>query len=431
MGPIQYLPPVQQDQFLQSLMSGLQVGTAFRKNQEEAAAAEAARQAQEQYRLDIGAALQNPTPQAFASLAVKYPQHREAYKQSWEQLNGEQQRAELQDMTTLAAALQSGSPDVALTKLEERAQAMRNAGKSTTEIDFLRQQIQADPRAAYGSVLRVLSGIPGGDKVLGNLTTIGTEERAQAKAPFEVRTAAAGATKAEADARAATTDADLKAKYGEQTALLDLQKKGWDIKAIENDIAVKREANRIAAMNAATARANSDLQRQELSLKVRDAQSKLDSTIREKVATAEAGAASIDNMLNTIERIKGNKSLDDVIGSFEGSLPRMVTSGLDDEESDAIALIETLGSQAFLAQIPNIKGMGALSNAEGDKLQSALQNLGRAQGEKQFRANLDEAARLLKKGRESLAKSSGVPLGKPDTPAAPGSRPPLSSFNKP
>ena len=96
----------------------------------------------------------------------------------------------------------------------------------------------------------------------------------------------------------------------------------------------------------------------------------------------------------------------------------------------AQALIDTLGSQAFLAQIPNIKGMGALSNAEGEKLQSAFQNLGRTQSEAQFRANLDEASRLLKKGREALAKSSGVPLGKPDTPAAPGARPPIDSFFK-
>jgi hypothetical protein len=46
----------------------------------------------------------------------------------------------------------------------------------------------------------------------------------------------------------------------------------------------------------------------------------------------------------------------------------------------------------------------------------------------EIRANLDEASRLLKKGRETLSKRTGVPLGSPDTPAAPGSRPPLSSF---
>jgi GH24 family phage-related lysozyme (muramidase) len=60
-------------------------------------------------------------------------------------------------------------------------------------------------------------------------------------------------------------------------------------------------------------------------------------------------------------------------------------------------MIDTLGSQAFLSQIPNIKGMGQLSNAEGEKLQAALQNFTRKQSEKQFRDNLAEANRLLTK----------------------------------
>ena len=190
-------------------------------------------------------------------------------------------------------------------------------------------------------------------------------------------------------------------------------------------------------MNAALGREGNDLKRQELQLKIQEARGKLDEKVRDRVAAAESGASAIDNMLNTVERIKTNKSLDSVVGSLEGKAfyPNTVAGTLNpfgngDERADAIALIETLGSQAFLAQIPNIKGMGALSNAEGDKLQSALQNLSRAQSEGQFRANLDEAARLLKKGRESLSRSTGVPLGKPDTPAAPGSRPPLSTFEQ-
>lgn len=36
----------------------------------------------------------------------------------------------------------------------------------------------------------------------------------------------------------------------------------------------------------------------------------------------------------------------------------------------------------------------------------------------------------MKKARENISKRSGVPLAKPDTPAAPGARPPLSSFNQ-
>jgi hypothetical protein len=212
---------------------------------------------------------------------------------------------------------------------------------------------------------------------------------------------------------------------------------GWEVFLERADIDIAKQNSRISAMNAQTSRMNSDLQRQELALKIEEATAKRDNTIREKVATAEAGANSIDNMLNTIERVKKNPALNAVLGSIEGGrfYPQRIAGMLPgtasaDDRADAVALIETLGSQAFVAQIPNIKGTGALSDAEGKKLQSALQNLSREQSEKQFRENLDEAARLLTKGREGLARATGVPLGKPDTPAAPGARPPLSAFNK-
>ena len=131
-------------------------------------------------------------------------------------------------------------------------------------------------------------------------------------------------------------------------------------------------------------------------------------------------------MLNTIERIKKNPALNNVLGSVEGRLP----SVFSDEGSNAIELIDTLGSQAFLSQVSAMKGLGALSNAEGEKLQSALQSLSRKQGEKQFRENLDEAARLIKKGREGISRRTGVPLPPVDTPAAPGARPDIESFFK-
>ena len=263
----------------------------------------------------------------------------------------------------------------------------------------------------------MLAANPKGKEAADTLASFGAERRAAAMAPVAQR-------RAEAEA----TTAEVAAKYAESQAVQDLALKGWNIKALEADMEFKRQSARIAAMNASIAREGNAIRKQELQMKLAEAVSARDSKLREKVATAEAGAANIDNMLNTVERIRRNPSLGDVVGSLEGRLPGAVISGFDDEEADAIALIDTLGSQAFLAQIPNIKGMGALSNAEGEKLQAALQNLSRAQSEKQFRANLDEASRLLNKGRETLSKSSGVPLGKPDTPAAPGSRPPLDSF---
>jgi hypothetical protein len=156
------------------------------------------------------------------------------------------------------------------------------------------------------------------------------------------------------------------------------------------------------------------LKRQELQAKIDEAKRKQSTELQQKVADVEGARFNIDNMLNTADRIMQNPELNSVIGTIQGRMPVL----LNDQAQDAVALIETLGSQAFLSQIPNVKGMGALSNAEGEKLQNAFQNLGRVQSEKQFKENLKEAQRLLLKARQNVSTRYGVPETVPDTPAA-------------
>lgn len=419
MGPMNYALDVQQP--FQAALQGFQAGSAMRQVADQRAQAEQQQASQQAMQADLAAAAKDQ--RLLPGLMVKYPQLSEQLKRGWDVMSAEQQRGNMEHAAQVYAALSSGRPDVAQQTLKDRATALRNSGdeQGAKTAEDMARWAEMDAESLKTSVGLRLAALPGGDKVIESAVKLGTESRAAAQAPAALRKAEADATGAEADAKTK----GVTAKFAESNAIKDLETKGWNIKALQADIDFKKQSSRIAAMNAAIAKEGNALKRQELQVKLDEAIAARETKVREKVATAESGAASIDNMLNTIERIKANPSLDDVVGSIEGRLP--VVFG--DENADAAALIETLGSQAFLAQIPNIKGMGALSNAEGEKLQSALQNLSRAQSESQFRRNLDEASRLLKKGRETLARSTGVPLGKPDTPAAPGSRPPLDSFD--
>lgn len=432
-GPIDYSTDVQTP--FQAALQGYQAGAAIRDDQTKQQQAETARQQQLQMQQDLAGLYSNPTPRAIAQMSLKYPQFSEQFKRSSDMLNEEQRRSQLASATPIYAAVLSGNNELASAKVREQADAMANSGQEgdAKHMRVIADLIDKSPETAKIAIGSWLSGLMGPDKFADTFTKLGEEQRAAAKAPAELTAAEAAAEKAKADAETAK----VTAKYADNVAMTDLQKRGWDIRKIASDIEIDKQQARIAAMNASLAREANDLKRQELKLKVDEAKQKLDDKIREKVSTAEAGASSIDNMLNTIERIKKNPALNAVVGSIEGGrfypqtlagmLPGTVNA---DERADAMALIETLGSQAFVAQIPNIKGTGALSDAEGKKLQSALTNLSREQSEKQFRENLDEAMRLLTKGRETLSRSTGVPLGKPDTPAAPGARPPLSSFQR-
>ena len=175
-------------------------------------------------------------------------------------------------------------------------------------------------------------------------------------------------------------------------------------------------------MNAATARQGNDLKGQsnnlkfqELQLKLQDKIAERDAKVGEKAAEVTAGRATIDNMLNTADRVLQTPM--SVIGSAAGPISSRAPT-LSQDTADFEELLNTLSSQAFMAQIPSLKGMGALSNAEGEKLQSSLQNLSLRQSPERLVENVKEAQRLIMKSRENLSKKFGVPDVTPDTPAA-------------
>lgn len=421
---------------LDSFTKALQVGNAVREIDTQQAALDQKQQMQ----ADLADLAKNPTTENIARASVKYPQLSEQFKRSYDMQSESERNSRLNSAIPIFAAVQNGRNDIASGMLRDRATAMENSGnrQEAAQMRAMADLVDQHPETAKLTMGTLLASTMGPDKFTEAFKSIGGEQRAGELQPDLVR-------KGKADANAAESDAATKgvqAKYADQGALLDLQKKGWDIKSIQEDIDYKKQSNRIAAMNAAYNRESNQLKRQELQLKIEDAKRDLDDKVRSKVADAESAAANIDNMLNTIKRVKDHPALNDVVGSIEGrdfypntlaaaattATPYGLVSTNGDQRADAIALINTLGSQAFLSLVPTMKGQGSLSNAEGEKLQAALTNLSRKQSEKQFNANLDDAARILSKARGVISKRYGVPLGNPDTPAAADKRPPLSSF---
>jgi DNA-binding transcriptional MerR regulator len=268
----------------------------------------------------------------------------------------------------------------------------------------LLSQVDSNPQSALAATKMMLVSQLGPDKFAQAFGQIGGEERAQALAPYELK-------QKQAEATIKTEEANT----AHQKFLNDLEAQGWNIKKIQEDINASREGTRLKAMQVAMEKELQPLKKQELQVKINEANQKLGDQMREKVASAQGAAASIDNLSNTVDRILKNPALDSVIGSIQGRLPSITS----DQGADAIALIDQLGSQAFIAQIPQMKGTGSLSEKEGDKLQASLQNLSRTQSESQFKYNLQEVQRLMAKARENLSKKTGVPLSAPDRPNAP------------
>lgn len=413
MGPFDYTFQQQTDPF-GSAVKGFEYGTLLNERDRQRAAEEAQAQAAQQRQAQISE-IQNryystkqPTAQDFMQYASTLDSKMiEPMLKVFQESGAEGQRQQLQQLGQIGSALSVGDGKTAAELIRQRGEAYRNYGNDAyaDAAEVQAQIAEKDPSFSMKSIVPLIASLPGGAEVVSSI--------------FGSRKTEAETTKIGMETQELTSKASLAAtaaKFAESKAVQDLKMGEAQIKKMAADTEISRMNVQIAAMNAATSREGNSIKRRENELKLQELEQKRDDVVREKVATVESGRNNIDNMLNTVDRVLKNPSLGDVLGSFEGRMPG-AASILDDEESDAIALIDTLGSQSFLSQIPNIKGMGALSNEEGKKLQAALQNLDRAQSEKQFKDNLKEAQRLLLKGRKNLAAQYGLPDTVPDTPA--------------
>ena len=258
--------------------------------------------------------------------------------------------------------------------------------------------------------------------------SVGGEARAAEKAPSELIAAKAKADKDVADAKTAqataknadeTAAANAKRATAEAEkarieAQFEEQKIKLGFRKTEQDIIIAKENARIAALNAAQAKETNTLKRLELQQKIDEATEKRNTTDREQKATFISQVADIDNFLNTAERIKQTPK--NIIESATGPIAsRLPTTSAD--VADFESLVETLGSQVFIAQIPKIKGTGALSEKEGDKLQASVQNLSLKQSPARLIENVNEAVRLMEKARINLAVRAGIPAMPLDVPA--------------
>lgn len=391
--PINYALDIQSP--FQAAAQGYQFGSQVRADQqaqEDRVAAQQAAQAKAEqdaaFAAEVQAVLANPTAEGYARIGTLDPKNAEAYQKSFATWDKAKKDSALGEGMKILAALDSGNIKVAQEMMNEKAAALRNDGneQEAKSWEDSSKAMEMNPDGARA----VLGGM---------LYTLGGKEFVEGYG--KLRTMPADVQKAESEA----VTAGAKAKYAESEALLDLEKKGWDIKSLQSDIETKRSNARIYAINAAIARETNALKRQELTLKLSEAQRARDAQIAERAAEASSVIAGIEMMESTADRLLASPGLSSALGTVESRLPT-----LSEDTANAEALIENLGSQAFLTQVAQMKGTGALSDAEGKKISAALQNLNTNQSEKQFRQNVGIIKEVLAASKERTRKKYGAPV---------------------
>lgn len=131
-------------------------------------------------------------------------------------------------------------------------------------------------------------------------------------------------------------------------------------------------------------------------------------------AYSQSAMDSFDRALGSIETLKKHPGFNAGVGMpsinpFDGNLAGFVVPG--SRAAGFRARVNTLKAQVFLPMVQSMKGMGALSNAEGQKLTDAIGVLDTSVPEDEFLTSLDEIKRDLMTYRDragSLPKAGGA-----------------------
>ena len=203
-------------------------------------------------RAEVEQVAKAPTSASISALMVKYPHLSEGFNRALGAVSSEEQKARILEGTQAYAAILNGDVDTAKAVLSDTAAALREKGNTPQAAAYERmvQLIGANPAGAQTTIGMMLATAMGPDKFQETFKQLEDQRRTKAGEPTAERAALAAASKAESDAAVAAT----KAKYAESDAALDLQKKGWDITKIQEDIKIAKLNAKIAAANVAASR---------------------------------------------------------------------------------------------------------------------------------------------------------------------------------
>lgn len=412
MQPINYMAGMPQSNPLGNILQGLQAAGMLSnlKNQRIAAEqqqqqAQAQQDRSDQYKTMLSDYMQNPSIDKLTKMQVLFPEQEKAIKPLVEKMDKNQLALEQSTGTQVLSSIKQGDMETANSILDKSIESGNASGIDVSALKTLKQSLETNPKSAIGMTQWMLYHSLSPDQQQKFATAQKTiEETSQSKdiAPLKQK-----------EQEAKTIQEQIKTKYLEPKTILDIQKQGVDVKKIYADIDNTKAATALKVLDAKLAKETNPIKIEKLKLDLDTARQKFQNTANEKAANIASSRQTIDNMLNTTERIFNNKSLDSILGPRAGILPvNMMSSDM----ADAKALIDTLGSQTFLSQVQSMKGMGALSDAEGAKLTTGLQNLSRQQSPAQFKKNLQEIQRLMQKARKNIATRYGVKDTAPDTP---------------
>jgi hypothetical protein len=320
--------------------------------------AERAAAMQQQFTADIQAAYQAPdTIQALGKVMTMYPEMADNIKKGVDVYQGADRQRNLQSLAQVAVAMEAGDMGAARSAIEQNMPLFMT----------MPEQVRKNPQLFQRAVTTQIAAL--GKEGQDLLTSMGWTPKAQ------------------------------------------LEQKEFGLKKTkeEFDQWAKRQDIDIARLNAQISRESNDIKRQEL-IANRDAKmQERQQASAERQSDFESKISDIDSALMTITDIK----TDDNLGGWFGATGTtgVVTRNIPGTGAyDVAQKIKTLQSQSFLASVEKMKGLGQLTEAEGQRLVNSVGALEPGMSEKAFRSEMAKVENTLKIARSRMQKKYGQEL---------------------
>jgi hypothetical protein len=378
-------------------------------NQMKVAEYQKAQAKQQQFQAAVSGLGPNPTSDQIKGLLVDYPMFSESIMPRWNMKNEEQKKNSYSLYTQILAAVEAGRPEFAVKIAQERADAAKNIGdeEEAAALEAQIANIQFNPDGAKLGLI-MSAGVVAPEKLPTLMAELANIRRANELQPMLKNEATAKAAKAAIDA-----------KFAESLAAAEASSKGFDISSLITDPAISKQNKRIANLINARDQATSDLSIRKLESDLNDAQIARDDATLEKASEVEKAQLNVDTMMLTIADLEtlGDQEITTLGIPFQ-NVREAATGTLEASDSwynstwnqpvaDYQETIKTLQDQVFLTQIPKMKGMGALSGPEGNRLAGALKSLSLRQSSERLKNNIATIKELTSKAQEFLQNKYG------------------------
>ncbi|ABN42219.1 gp11 [Sodalis phage phiSG1] len=172
----------------------------------------------------------------------------------------------------------------------------------------------------------------------------------------------------------------------------DLQIRGQNISA--QNAALTREIQRAQwqdrALDRQIGRETNEIKRQDLQQKQEEARTRASQAQADRQAMALGAVDTFNTALQSLSELEASPGLSKAVG-IKSAFPTLPGSDAANFE----ARLDTFKAQTFLPMVQSMKGMGALSDAEGKKLTDAVGALNPKMSESAFRASMGRIRREL------------------------------------